>query len=514
MKNNSSFSILITLIVALFLLNSCQLKQIKDKKASINQPTNSVALLTKKIDSLLFDKLETEYVPGISVVIVQNGKTIYKQGYGVANIETNDKINVDSTIFRIGSISKALTFITLTKLIDKGLVDYDDEVSKYIDGIQNPYNLKDNVKIKHLLNHTGGFDQIGTGRQIYDFELSLNERKSKRPTIIEFLQANNMRRIRPAGQHLTYDTYGATIAGAIIEKVTGLSYAEAMQKELFKPLGMNLSSVEVKNENLHKLAKGHGYIDGKYKTMPYEIYVTTPASSIDSTPADMGKLLEALTGNGSNENGKLFSPETTERVLASGFRPHHEFRGASHGLFEIRRQGKIPDAYNVRTIGHGGDMLGMSCSMEIIPELNLGFFVVANRNQEGGGGRVSLGEPLKNVILNYFGKEKKTPLYPIPSSNISIDLEEYSGKYAFGLYCHTCTEDDFNKGGWPIGNPISILEKEGELMLNETKYLPSEKDVFVREDGKQMIFFGRNKDKKISFLAFSDGLHSFERINE
>lgn len=514
MKNNSLFSILITLVVAFFLLNSCQFKPIKDKKNSINQSTSSVSLLSKKIDSVLFAKLKAEHVPGISVVIVQNGKTIYKQGYGVANTETNEKVDADSTIFRIDSISKALTFITLTKLIDKGLVDYDDAVSKYIDGIKNPYKLKDTVKIKHLLAHTGGFDQIGIGRQIYDFELSLDERKAKRKPITEFLQANNMRRIRPAGQHFTYDTYGATIAGVIIEKVTGLPYAKAMQKELFEPLGMNLSSVEVKKENINKLAKGHGYIDGNYKTMPYEIYVTQPASSIDATSTDIGKLLEALTGNGSNENAILFSPEIMKKVLAPGFRPHSEFIGASHGLFEIRRQGNIPDAYNVRTIGHGGSMLGFIGTMEIIPELNLGFFVIANRNREGGGGSVSLGKPLKNVLLNHFGKEKKTLLYPIPSSNISIDLEEYSGNYTFGLYCHTCSENELNKGGWPRGNLMSILAQEDKLILNEKKYLPREKDIFVSEDGKEMIFFGRNENIKISFLVFSNGLHSFERINE
>lgn len=511
MKNTSSFSILITLIVAFFLLNSFQFKH---EKFSINQPTNSDSLLGEKIDSVLFAIMKAEHIPGISVVIVQNGKTIHKQGYGIANTETNEKVNADSTIFRIGSISKALTFITLTKLIDKGLVDYNDPISRYIDGIENPYNLKDTVRIKHLLTHTGGFDQIGTGRQIYDFELSLDERKGKRQSIIEFLQANNMRRIRPAGQYFTYDTYGATIAGAIIEKVTGLPYAKAMQKELFEPLGMNLSSVEVKNENINKLAKGHGYIDGNYKTMPYELYVTQPASSIDATASDIGKLLEALTGNGINANGLLFSPETVKRVLAPGFRPHSEFIGVSHGLMEFKRQGHIPDAYNVRTIGHGGSMLGFAGSMEIIPELNLGFFVIANRNQEGGGSSVSLGKPLMNVILSHFGKEKKTPLFPIPSSNISIDIEEYSGNYAFGLYCHTCTEDELNKGGWPRGNPMSIAAQGGKLILNETKYLPREKDVFVREDGKEMIFFGRDENKKLSFFVFSNGLHSFERIDE
>lgn len=96
-------------------------------------------------------------------------------------------MNQDSTIFRIGSTSKALTFFVLTKLIDKGLIDYEDAISKYIEDIKNPYNFKYSIKIKHILTHTGGFDQIGYGRQVLDFELSLEERKARRPTISEFL---------------------------------------------------------------------------------------------------------------------------------------------------------------------------------------------------------------------------------------------------------------------------------------------------------------------------------------
>lgn len=57
-----------------------------------------------------------------------------------------------------------------------------------------------------------------------------------------------MRRIRPTGQHFTYDTYGTTVAGLIIEKVTGLSYEEAMRKELFQPLGLNSTNVEVQHQ--------------------------------------------------------------------------------------------------------------------------------------------------------------------------------------------------------------------------------------------------------------------------
>ncbi|MEO1654004.1 MAG: serine hydrolase domain-containing protein, partial [Bacteroidota bacterium] len=473
---------------------------------------DSIQALAQKIDQALLAKMKDEHIPGVAVVIVQNGKIIYKKGYGLANTDTKQKVSVDSTIFRIGSTSKALTFLTLTKLIEKGLVNYEDAISKYVAGIENPYHLKDTIRIKHLLTHTGGFDQIGFGRQILDFELTLEERKAKRPSILAFLQGGNMRRIRPAGQHFTYDTYGTTVAGAIIAKVTGLSYKEAMQQELFQVLGMHSTSVEVEPDNLGRLAKGHGYVNGQYKTMPYEIYLTPPASSIDASPLDMGRLLEALTNQGSNAQGRLFRPETLKRVIAPQFRPHPEFVGMSHGLWESQRIGAIPDAYSIRTIGHGGDMLGITCAMDLIPDLDLGFFVVANRNGEAGGGGVSIGRPVMNIILEHFGIEKKTPPYQIPKANTNLKLEEYAGNYTFSIYCHTCSEEEIQQGAWSRGNLIPIRVNKNTLLLDGEVYLAREKDIFIREDGQEMIFFGRNKDNRVAFFVFSDNSHSFEKV--
>ncbi len=511
--NNYKQSILITFLFVATLVACQQPKAAEEGKISKIIPAESLKELSQKIDSVLLFTMKEEHLPGVGIVIVKDGKTIYKNGYGVANVDTQQKVNPDSTIFRIGSTSKALTFFVLTRLIDKGLLDYEDAISEFIEGIINPYNLEDTIRIKHLLTHTGGFDQIGYGRQILDFELPLEERKAKRPSILEFLQQNNMRRIRPAGQHFTYDTYGTTVAGAIIEKVTGFAYDEAMHTELFQTLGMRSTSVESESSNLKWLAKGHGYENGQYQTMPYEIYLTPPASSIDATPSDMGLLLEALTNSGSNDYGQLFSPETMKRLIAPQFRPHPEFVGMTHGLWESNRIGAIPDAYNTRTVGHGGDMLGITCAMELIPDLNIGFFVATNRNGEAGGGSVSIGRPVMNVILEHFAIEKKTPLYPIPNTPIDLDLNEYAADYTFGIYCHTCSEEELERGAWQRGNSIQIRTKDGKLLMNEDVYLAREKDVFVRADGREMIFFGRNDNNKISFFVFSDNSHSYERID-
>lgn len=510
LRRRSAFWDIKKIFLILFMVPIVSCEQ-KNKIAKEVQNAEDLERLQHTIDTIVASEMERTHIPGVGLAIVKEGKTIYKNGYGTANVATGKKVDPDTTIFRIGSISKALTLLTLTRLIDDGRIDMDEDVSRYMDGIENPNNYRTPVQMRHLLTHTAGFDQIGLGRHIYEFELPLDERKSKRPQIADFLGAGNLRRVTPAGDYYRYDTYGTTLAGAIIELVTGMRYPKAMKKELFEPIGMTRSFVEVDERYMDDLAVGHGYNNGEYQIAPYEVYLTTPASSIDATPADMGRLLEALTGDGANAYGRLFTSKMAKEVLAPQFRPHPEFMGKTHGLEESRLWGMAPDAYAIRTVGHGGDMLGVKTFMIVVPSLKLGIFVAANRNREAGGGPVSLWRPIINALLEHYGLEKGVKAFPVPQEPEQVDLREYVGNYYFGVFCHSCTAEEFDQGAWEASYLRQITITNGMLALGDDLYVPMGNDVFVRNDGYEKIYFGRDKDKKISFFVFSDNVNAFER---
>ena len=350
------------------------------------------------LDTIVRQEMEATHLPGVALIVVHNGETLIKRGYGVADVSTQRPVDVDSTLFRIGSVSKALTALALTRTIDDGLVKMNDDVTRYFDKIENLSGSDEPVTIEHLLTHTGGFDQIGLGRHIYDWDRPLSERKAVRPDLEEFLGDNNLRRITPPGHVFRYDTYGITLAGYVLEQVTSLTFPMAMHQELFEPLGMNNSFVEADPDHINNLAIGYGWNNEAYVPQPYEIYVTTPASSIDATPADMGRLLEALTGEGKNSHGRLFSKEASRAVLSPQFRPHPRFTGITHGLWESPSVNP-PDGPEVFSVGHGGSMLGFFTMMEIFTEMNVGVFVATNRNWEAGGGSVNLGQLINQAIL-------------------------------------------------------------------------------------------------------------------
>lgn len=469
--------------------------------------------LTAKVDATMGAALDDHHLPGAAVVIVKDGETILQRGYGMANLERGHPVDPETTLFRIGSISKALTLLTLTRLVDDGRLSLDDDVDTLFEGIENPFGFQSPITVEHLLTHTAGLDQIGSGRHIRHFDLSLPERKALRPSLSEFL-GNNLRRATPAGQYFRYDTYGTTLAGALLEQVSGLPYPQGMRQELFLPLGMASSFVEVETEYFGQLATGYGFVDGEYVAQPYEVYLTLPASSIDATPADMGRLLEALTADGANHHGRLFSPATAEAVRQPQFRPHEEFLGMTHGLRESRagrRYLEVP----LRAIGHGGDMLGYKAVMTLLPELNVGVFVVANRNREAGGERVDISRPILDLVIDAFHEGRHGErLIPLPSIQRDRDLSDYVGNYYFGVFCHTCSQDELNQGGWSRGAAKEVTADDGVLTISDQQFIPRGDDVFVQSDGRRMVYFGRDITGKPSFFVYSTSVDTFERVED
>jgi CubicO group peptidase (beta-lactamase class C family) len=476
------------------------------------EPRINLSQLEDSIDQVAQRCLKEQQLPGLSVIIVENGKTIFQGGYGFANLESKTKVDPETSVFRIGSISKALTFLTLTRLIDTGRLNRTDDVEKFIGPLTNPIGFESPVTIENLLTHTSGFDQIGTGRHIHELHLDLEQRKALRPSLVEFLTDNNLRRVNEPGEYFRYDTYGTTLAGAVIEKVTGKSFAEAMQSEMFQPLGMKASAVEVRDAQSAQLAMGYGWNENEYQPQAYEVYVTTPASSIDATPADMGRLMQALTSNGSNISGQFLTPAMTAKVLSPQYQPHPEFMGITHGLFEMNSAYFGDSDIDLRTVGHGGSMRGFRSAMTIVPERNLGIYIVTNRAPEAGGGNVNF-DPIVNAILGQLPDAPQKSKEPIPPE-MKIDLGEYVGDYFYGTYCHAPSAEDAAAGAWRRGRVNAVTEDAGSLLIRDQRFLPRGKDVFVQADGERKVFFGRNSKGDVTFYVYSSSPDTFEKAQD
>ncbi len=473
-----------------------------------SQSADRIKTLIQSIDEIVAEYMDSEHLPGVAVVIVKEGRTIYQQGYGFAHQPDQTPVNPEATIFRIGSISKSLTALAMMRLVEEGRIGLDDEVAPYtraLGEIPNMSGSDEPVRIWHLLTHTAGFDQIGVNRFDQDLGKDVDVRLAERPTLAEFLSGNNLRRTIPPGLHYRYDTYGITLAGHILEQVTGKPYAEAMDELLFGPAGMQSSFVGVDPRSRPRLARGHGWLEDGFAIAGYEIYYTQPASSVDATPADIAKLMQVLTGSGVTANGeKVFAEDTVAKLLAPQYRPHMDFPGVAYGFNDLggfeTAKGRV-----ARELSHGGTMFGFQSSLSVFPVSKVAVFVTANRNFETGGGPVRLHGVINDLVRSTFTKSPATIRHDIPSFDITRDLKKFAGTYYFDLYCHTCTEAEFEARAWRRGDPVEVVAREGTLRFRDKTYLPTREDgVFVSDDGERKVYF-----KSLT----PDGLMSFSWIN-
>ena len=188
-------------------------------------PQSDDEALAAMIDLMVERELAAGRVPGAAVAVVRGGKLVFARGYGLADLEAETPVVAEQTLFRIGSVTKVFTALALTQAIDDGLIAYDDPIAPLLGDLEidNPYD--EPVRVRHLLTHTAGFDQIGTGRQVEDPAL--------RPPLDAFL-TDQLRVVNPPGTVSCYDTYGITLAGYVLEQLSERSYSKHVRARIFE----------------------------------------------------------------------------------------------------------------------------------------------------------------------------------------------------------------------------------------------------------------------------------------
>lgn len=448
------------------------------------------------IDQTVAEAMEKEHLPGVAFVLVKDGKVVLARGYGYANLEKQAPVTPEKTIFRIGSISKLLTAHAVMQLADLQKIKLDADVNKYLSQPKVDSRYPEPVRFWHLLTHTAGFDQIGDrGREFA-------KREDRKATLSEYL-ANTMIRIRPPGQVGCYDTWGITLAGHLVERVSGQPYAEFMEKNVFKPLKMTRTHVETPDELRADLAQGYRYQAGKYVPQRYEYYATIPASAIDATALDMAQYMIAVLGDGSADGHNAFlSKRAAQQILQPQFSPAPGIPAFAYGFFEDQINGQ-------RTLYHGGNMNGFDARLYLVPEHKLGFFVAYNSDRVIGGPRARLQFTLTQRLLDYwFPAARKTPPLQAP---LPIKTERFAGKYADNLYCHTCYEGD--EGAWPVSGitPVKAVG-EGVLEINGNRWLALEPLVFQSEATGNRIAFREDATGQITHLIAKNAVQ--EKLSE
>lgn len=259
--------------------------------------TGTQAEMAQQIERVLAG-LYSPSEPGAAILVAKEGKVIFRRGYGLANVEHRAQITPD-TVFRIASMTKQFTAVAILMLMEQGRLSLDDGVAKYLPD----YPEGRRITIRHLLTHTSG---------IWDYvRLEEIRRGMRRDVSVDELI--DLFKDKPLafepGERKAYSNSGYTLLGVIIEKVSGRSYAEFLQKNIFEPAGMHSSTTDTHDKIIPHRAAGYVRRNSELCNAPF-ISMTEPFANgnIVSSVNDLFRWNEALFHG-------LIEPETLKLAL-------------------------------------------------------------------------------------------------------------------------------------------------------------------------------------------------------
>jgi CubicO group peptidase (beta-lactamase class C family) len=301
----------------------------------------------ERIDALVRRYNELRQFNGAVLVADESG-VIHKKGYGYANFEWQIP-NAPDVRFRLGSITKQFTSMVIMQLVAEGKIRLDDRVTTHLTDYRK--DTGDRVTIAHLLNHTSGIPSY-TGLPGF---FANESRNPYVPAAFVKKWASGDLEFEP-GAKWAYNNSGYFLLGAIIEKVTGKTYAEALQERIFDPLGMKASGYDLAAPLIPKRASGYQLAGGRYVNAPYlDMTIPYAAGSLYSTVEDLYLWDRALYTE------KLLKDDLKKQMFTPGLQNY----GFGWGI----KKTKLDDEKTeLNVIEHGGGIHGFNTVLVRVPE--------------------------------------------------------------------------------------------------------------------------------------------------
>lgn len=432
---------LLSLIIVVFSLNS----QSIDKQS------------IKKIDAMLLEAFPIDG-PGITALVSIDGEVLYDKAYGLADVELNVPMNT-SSVFRIGSITKQFTATAILQLVEKGEIDLQDDITKYIEDYPTHGYT---ITIEHLLTHTSG---IQSYTSMPDF-MSEEVRTDMSPEELIDVFDNEPMNFAP-GEQFRYNNSGYFLLGYIIEKVTGMSYQKYIEEKIFKPLGMDGSYYGNASTIIMNRASGYEKDGDTLENADY-LSMTLPygAGSLLSTTKDLNTWTTAVM------KGEVINPDLLEKAHTTFVLNNGGETNYGYGWF-------LRSVLGSPTIEHGGGINGFLTSGIYLPDEKVFVAVLSNCTCNDPG---KFSEKIAAMVI---GKEYEREVIPIDSTL----LPDYQAVYE--------TKSGEQRIITADGSKLYSMRTGGERL----EVFPFGKDKFFFKDSFTYLDFKRDAQEQITAVV-------------
>lgn len=307
-------------------------------------------------------QMETLHIPGVVFVLVQDGRVVLAKGYGDADLADSISMSPDTTVMRIGSISKTFVATAVMQLVEQGKLDVHTDVNQYLTTFQLEDTYRKPVTLAHLLTHTAGF--------VDPPYVSNTDPAFVQPLGPYLAKAMPPRTNRP-GKVFLYSNHGYALAAYIVEEVSGLPFDQYVAENILNPLDMDQSGYLISPPLPENLATGYFYEQGEQLPQPVDYDSDYPAGSIVATADDMTRFMFAHLQDGCYEGACILQPATLAEMHQRQVETPYKGQAVTYGFTEGTGDG-------VRLIGHSGAIRGFGNIMDLLPEHNIGYFISFN----------------------------------------------------------------------------------------------------------------------------------------
>src|SRR5205823_4160086 len=269
------------------------------------------------LDALIPSQLQNRDIAGAVVSVVKDGQVLFAKGYGYADFTAKKPVLADQTLFRPGSISKLFTATAVMQLVEQGKLDLDRDVNEYLD-FAIP-KTGEPATLRRLLTHTAGFEE--TLKNLFVAH------ESNMKPLRTYLVNQMPQRIFPNGKVVSYSNYGFTLAGYIVERVSGEKFERYIDNHIFKPLRMNNSSFDQPLPAQLATQMSQGYLNAAKKPRDFEFVQAAPAGALSTTAADMTRFMLAFLQDGNVDGVAILKSENVRQMETRQFELHPMISG-------------------------------------------------------------------------------------------------------------------------------------------------------------------------------------------
>jgi serine beta-lactamase-like protein LACTB len=364
------------------------------------------------LEAFIQREVQDKGLPALSVALVDGDRIVWARGFGFADPQAKKPATAD-TVYRVGSVSKLFTDLAIMQLVERGVLDLDAPITKYLPDFKpiNPFDKP--ITLRQMMAHRSGLVREPPVGNYFDPTL---------PSLAKMVQSLNKTELVYAPEtKIKYSNAAIATVGFVLEETQKQPFARYLQRTLLAPLGMKSSCFEPDPEVIKELAKATmwSYQGREFPAPTFELGMA-PAGSMYSTVNDLGRFLSVLFAQGKGPQGEIVKPATLQEMWTPQFAKPGTKEGFGIGFMLSELEGH-------RRIGHGGAIYGFATELAALPEEKLGAVVIASLD-----GANAVTTHIADVALKQMLAARKSN--PLPAIQASMPLKPENAWKLAGRY--------------------------------------------------------------------------------